>query len=87
MQNVTIHYKNKPSQVIPVANLQRTINLMQNEIKKIDYGNAPVPATISESKPDKAWKKKKLLKYARAKEVKVQDNDTKKMIIKAIGNG
>lgn len=89
MQNVTIHFHNKPSQVIPVTNLQRTIDLMQNEIKKVDYGKAPKPpvTAVSESKPDMTWKKKKLLKYARSKNIEVQDNDTKSMILTAIENG
>lgn len=87
MQRVTITWKDKTTTVIPIANLENTTRLLEGKIESIDYGTAPVATTaVSTSKPDLTWKKKKLLKYARSKDVEVQDNDTKAMILKAIGD-
>jgi len=88
MQKVTIHWKNGKSTEVPVANLENTTRLLEGDIKHIDYGKASLPpaTNITVSKPDMTWKKPKLLKYAKSKGVEVQDNDTKSMILKAIGN-
>jgi len=88
MKKVKILWKNGTSTDIPIANLENTTRLLEGSIESIDYGTAPTPpaTAVSNSRPDLTWKKKKLLKYARSKKVEVQDNDTKAMIIKAIGN-
>ena len=87
MQNVTIHYKGGRISVIPLANLENTTRLLEGSIERIDYGTAPEPAKVSTKEPDMTWKKPKLLRYAKSKDIEVQDNDTKSMILKAIKNG
>jgi len=87
MQKVTVYWKNGTSTEMPVANLENTTRLLEGKIDRIDYGTAPTPIAVSTKQPDMTWKKPRLLKYARAKDIEVQDNDTKSMILKAIGNG
>ena len=87
MQKVEVFWKGGGSTIMPVANLENTTRLLEDKSERIDYGTATQPTSVSVKVPDLTWKKAKLLKYAKSKDVEVQDNDTKSMILKAIDNG
>jgi len=84
MDTVKIHYKNGTISEIPLSNLERTIDLLQDAIKKIDYGDIPQPTVSAPAQPDMTWTKKKLLKFAKDHAIAVSETDTKAVILKAL---
>jgi len=84
MQTVTIiKHAGHPIE-IPINNLDNTLRILGDQVKKVDYGVTKVASSTDVKIPDMTWNKKKLLKHARENSVEVQDNDTKSMILKAI---